>query len=110
MYVQVKYTGYRDRPIEERKRRFMEDLQEGHSVIVSYLYIPLRPSSYHVSQTFVVTGTNLNLQFCHHALQDEKPANCRPTRETVDFEREPGKVKGHHVGCISVVIITGSLA
>ena len=32
--MQVKYTGYRDRPVEERKRRFVEDLQEGHSVIV----------------------------------------------------------------------------
>ena len=36
--VQVKFTGYRDRPVEERRRRFVEDLQEGHSVIVSHLY------------------------------------------------------------------------
>ena len=35
--VQVKYTGYRDRPLEERRRRFMEDLQEGHSVIVRHV-------------------------------------------------------------------------
>lgn len=73
--VDVKFTGYRDRPMEERKRRFMEDLQEGHSVI-----------------TFIATGTNLNLQFCRSALQEDKPANCRPTRESVDFESEPGKV------------------
>ena len=36
--AQVKYTGYRDRPIEERKRKFMEDVQEGHSIIVSLLH------------------------------------------------------------------------
>ena len=35
LHVQVKYTAYRDRPIDERKRRFVEDLHEGHSVIVS---------------------------------------------------------------------------
>ena len=34
MCVQVKYTGYKDSPMEERRRRFVEDLQEGHSVIV----------------------------------------------------------------------------
>ena len=32
---QVKYSAYRDRPVDERKRRFVEDLREGHSVIVS---------------------------------------------------------------------------
>lgn len=31
----MKFTGYKDRPPEERKRKFVEDLQEGHSVIVS---------------------------------------------------------------------------
>ena len=34
--VQVRFTGYRDRPTDERKRRFVEDLQEGHSIIVSW--------------------------------------------------------------------------
>ena len=33
--VQVKYSAHRDRPVEERKRRFVEELREGHSVIVS---------------------------------------------------------------------------
>lgn len=99
--VDVKYTGYRDRPMDERKRKFMEDLQEGHSVI-----------------TFIATGTNLNLQFCRHALQDEKPANCRPTREAVDFEREPGKVYLYSsvifngvcvnwIGCMDLDSLTG---
>lgn len=35
--VQVKYSAHRDRPVEERKRRFVEELREGHSVIVSTL-------------------------------------------------------------------------
>ncbi len=33
--MQVKFTGYKERPVEERKRKFVEDLHEGHSVIVS---------------------------------------------------------------------------
>lgn len=35
IHTQVKFTGYRDRPMDERKRKFMEDLQDGHSIIVS---------------------------------------------------------------------------
>ena len=38
---QVKYSAYRDRPVEERKRRFVEDLREGHSVIVSLVRLPV---------------------------------------------------------------------
>ena len=37
--AQVKFTGYKDRPAEERKRKFVEDLREGHSVIVSFALI-----------------------------------------------------------------------
>ena len=37
--VQVKFTGYKDRPAEERKRKFVEDLHDGHSVIVSGNFI-----------------------------------------------------------------------
>lgn len=41
--AQVKYTNYRDRPFEERKRKFVDDLQEGHSVIVSkHLFSTMR--------------------------------------------------------------------
>ena len=96
MCVQVKYTGYRDRPVEERRRRFLEDLQEGHSVIVSSSVPTTNTSLYCLSpQTFIATGANLNLQFCGSALQDEKPPNCRPSKDTVDLESEPGKVRGH---------------
>lgn len=38
----------------------------------------------------------MSLQFCRSALQDDKPANSRPTRENVDFESEPGKVRGQY--------------
>ena len=37
----------------------------------------------------------MNLQFCQSALQDEKPTDCRPPREAVDFDIDPGKVRGH---------------
>ena len=32
--TQVKYTGARDKSIEERKERFLDELKQGHSVIV----------------------------------------------------------------------------
>ena len=37
--VQVKYTGFKDKSPEERKQRFVQDLVEGHSVIVSVALI-----------------------------------------------------------------------
>ena len=33
--TQVKFTGYKERPVEERKRKFLEDIHEGHSTVVS---------------------------------------------------------------------------
>lgn len=30
----MKFAGHKDRPLEERKRKFVEDLREGHSIIV----------------------------------------------------------------------------
>lgn len=72
----------------------MEDLQEGHSVIVSQVSWVSHHTVCLSLQTFIATGTNLNLQFCRNALQDEKPPNCRPTKDAVDFDREPGKVRG----------------
>ena len=32
--AQVKYTGYKDKPHEERKQKFLQDLSEGHTVVV----------------------------------------------------------------------------
>ena len=38
------------------------------------------------------TGTNLCLQFCPHALSDDKPKDIAPSRENVNYDRENNKV------------------
>jgi len=66
---EVRYTGYRDRPLEERQMRFQNGVREGHTEIA-----------------FIATGTNLQLVFnpnSHLGYSNEK--EC-------DFERERGKV------------------
>ncbi|XP_064398421.1 core-binding factor subunit beta-like isoform X2 [Halichondria panicea] len=73
--MDVKYTGYRDRQPEDRKKKFIEDLNEGISSI-----------------TFVATGTNLCLQFCPHALNDDKPKDMSLPSENVSFDLENHKV------------------
>ncbi|XP_065517067.1 core-binding factor subunit beta-like isoform X2 [Lathamus discolor] len=70
---EVKYTGFRDRPHEERQARFQNACRDGRSEIA-----------------FVATGTNLSLQFFPASWQGEQRQT--PTREYVDFEREGGKV------------------
>ncbi|XP_041652204.1 core-binding factor subunit beta isoform X1 [Cheilinus undulatus] len=70
---EIKYTGFRDRPHEERQARFQNACRDGRSEVA-----------------FVATGTNLSLQFfpaSHHGDQRQVP-----TRDYVDFERETGKV------------------
>ncbi|XP_072291525.1 core-binding factor subunit beta isoform X1 [Eucyclogobius newberryi] len=70
---EIKYTGFRDRPHEERQARFQNACRDGRSEIA-----------------FVATGTNLSLQFFPaNLLGDQRQV---PTREYVDFERETGKV------------------
>ncbi|XP_064599092.1 core-binding factor subunit beta-like [Liolophura sinensis] len=71
---EIKYTGFRDRPQEERQIRFQTECREGHADIA-----------------FVATGTNLQLSFIANAWSD-KPEDRIPTRDFVDFDREPGKV------------------
>ncbi|XDV28766.1 hypothetical protein PO909_031981 [Leuciscus waleckii] len=69
---EIKYTGFRDRPHEERQARFQNACRDGRSEIA-----------------FVATGTNLSLQFFPANLHgDQRQA---PTREYVDFDRETGK-------------------
>lgn len=34
----MKYTGFRDRPLEERQLRFQTECREGHADIVSYYF------------------------------------------------------------------------
>ncbi|XP_041124736.1 core-binding factor subunit beta-like isoform X1 [Polyodon spathula] len=70
---EIKYTGFRDRPHEERQARFQNACREGRSEIA-----------------FVATGTNLSLQFFPANLHGEQRQT--PTREYVDFERETSKV------------------
>ncbi|XP_055891205.1 core-binding factor subunit beta-like isoform X2 [Biomphalaria glabrata] len=71
---EVRYTGYRDRPIDERQLRFHSDCREGHADLA-----------------FVCTGTNLQLNFSPNAWS-ERPEDRIPTSEFVNFDVEPGKV------------------
>ncbi|KAH1014099.1 hypothetical protein HUJ04_002993, partial [Dendroctonus ponderosae] len=63
---EVRYTGHRDRPQEERVKRFLAACQEGHTEIA-----------------FSATGTNLQLVF--------NPLNQGYMSDQCDFEKEPGK-------------------
>ncbi|KAK2092286.1 hypothetical protein P7K49_028814 [Saguinus oedipus] len=69
---EIKYTGFRDRPHEERQARFQNACGEGCSEIA-----------------FVATGSNLSLQFFPASWQGEQRQT--PSREYVDLEREAGK-------------------
>uniref|UniRef100_A0A4W5M4G2 Core-binding factor subunit beta n=1 Tax=Hucho hucho TaxID=62062 RepID=A0A4W5M4G2_9TELE len=73
---EIKYTGFRDRPHEERQARFHTACRDGRSEIA-----------------FVATGTNLSLQFFPANLHGEQRQT--PTREYVDFDRETGKVQNN---------------
>uniref|UniRef100_A0A3Q2W8G5 Core-binding factor subunit beta n=1 Tax=Haplochromis burtoni TaxID=8153 RepID=A0A3Q2W8G5_HAPBU len=70
---EIKYTGFRDRPHEERQARFQNACRDGRSEVA-----------------FVATGTNLSLQFFPANLHGDQ--RQVPTREYVDFERESGRV------------------
>uniref|UniRef100_A0A3B3C747 Core-binding factor subunit beta n=1 Tax=Oryzias melastigma TaxID=30732 RepID=A0A3B3C747_ORYME len=72
-FKKIKYTGFRDRPHEERQARFQNACRDGRSEVA-----------------FVATGTNLSLQFFPANLHGDQ--RQVPTREYVDFERETGKV------------------
>ncbi|XP_018326857.1 protein big brother isoform X2 [Agrilus planipennis] len=65
---EVRYTGYRDRPQEERQGRFLNACREGHTEIA-----------------FVATGTNLQLVFA-------PPSNSYMQNKECDFDKEQGKV------------------
>ncbi|XP_065163897.1 protein big brother-like isoform X1 [Atheta coriaria] len=66
--TEVRYTGYRDRPQEERQVRFQNGCREGHT-----------------EMAFAATGTNLHLVFAPPTSQYNSEREC-------DFEKEPGKV------------------
>ncbi|CAG5114774.1 unnamed protein product, partial [Candidula unifasciata] len=71
---EVRYTGFRDRPMEERQIRFQAETREGHADIA-----------------FVCTGTNLQLNFVRDAWS-ERAEDRIATPEFVNFDLEPGKV------------------
>ncbi|XP_055712378.1 protein big brother [Phlebotomus papatasi] len=72
---EIRYTGYRDRPQEERQIRFQTGCREGHTEI-----------------SFVASGTNLQLVF------NANHGPYLPEREC-DFDKEHGKVhiKSHFI-------------
>ncbi|KAF7275538.1 hypothetical protein GWI33_011618 [Rhynchophorus ferrugineus] len=65
---EVRYTGHRDRPQEERVKRFLAACQEGHTEIA-----------------FSATGTNLQLVF-------DPPSTGYISDNQCDFQKEQGKV------------------
>ncbi|KAG8437660.1 hypothetical protein GDO86_008392 [Hymenochirus boettgeri] len=94
----IKYTGFRDRPHEERQARFQNACRDGRSEIQQLTLAltadgQLQSAVHQIApstRAFVATGTNLSLQFFPANWQGE-PRQA-PTREYVDFERETGKV------------------
>ncbi|GAB6025322.1 hypothetical protein CHUAL_010735 [Chamberlinius hualienensis] len=64
---EIRYTGYRDRPLEERQMRFHNGCREGHTDVA-----------------FVATGTNLQLMFT--------PSTNGYSNNDLDFDKEQGKV------------------
>ncbi|XP_042235574.1 protein big brother-like [Homarus americanus] len=65
--TEVRYTGYRDRPLEERRQRFQAGVREGHT-----------------EMAFMTNGTNVNLQLSTTGFSNN--------HKEVDFDKEPGKV------------------
>jgi Core binding factor beta subunit len=74
---QVRYTGFRDRPQEERKLRFANGCREGHTEIA-----------------LVTTGINLQLSFNSNPMMYHHHHQHMPNYEReLDFDKEHGKVR-----------------
>jgi len=71
---EIRYTGYRDRPLHERQAKFQQECREGHADVA-----------------FVCNGTNLALSFAADPWSD-LPEDRLPTKDNVDFDKEQGKV------------------
>ncbi|CAG0879758.1 unnamed protein product [Darwinula stevensoni] len=69
---EVRYTGYHDRPIEERRARFQAGCRDGHAEIA-------------------FLGTGINLQLFFGPLSNGY-TGTDPTHPPPDFESQPGKV------------------
>ncbi|XP_064640703.1 core-binding factor subunit beta-like isoform X2 [Lineus longissimus] len=72
---EIKYTGFRDRPHEERQLRFQTDCREGHADVA-----------------FTCVGANLQLTFASNSTWNDSSQTSSRDRDLVDFDREPGKV------------------
>ncbi|XP_071440739.1 protein big brother-like isoform X2 [Hetaerina americana] len=72
---EVRFTGYRDRPLEERQVRFQNGCREGHAEIA-----------------FIATGTNVQLVFNPGSVYSHGLAIDPFGARECDFEKEPGKV------------------
>ena len=70
----VKYSAFRELQHDERKKKFIESVKEGHSVI-----------------SFVNTGSNISLQFCRNAWSENREDRL-PSVEFVDFSKDDGRV------------------
>jgi len=71
---EVRYTGLRDRPYEERRTKFQNDCREGHADL-----------------SYTSSGLNLQLNFLSNSWS-ERQEDRLPTRDFVDFDRETGRV------------------
>ena len=92
MLSQVRFTGYRDRPLHERQAKFQHALRDGNVELVSLVNrtgIPLDYINLFSSQSVLSTGFAFSLLW--NVLENgylEPHANTR-----IDFNRERGKVR-----------------
>lgn len=83
--LQIRFTGFRDRPLEERKLRFANGCREGHTEI-----------------SFTATGINLQLIFNPNPMMYHHHHHHLTNYEReLDFDKEHGKVS------ISLILIIG---
>lgn len=91
IFLQIRYTAFKDRPPHERQAKFIASLREGHTEIVSLINAKIRmkissSSTLILFQAFISTGFNLVLAF--------NPAHSfDPRLRHMDWEKEPGKVR-----------------
>jgi hypothetical protein len=82
--LEVRYTGFRDRPITERRLCLQAECRDGHATIA-----------------IIGLGLNLNLSFYPEPCRTQRLEECSSLISTdcVDFTREPNKVhlKSHFI-------------
>lgn len=73
--LQIRYTGFRDRPQEERKLRFANGCRESF-----------------IELSFVTSGTNVQLVFSNPMMYHHHHGHSNHFERELDFEKEHGKV------------------